>query len=511
MINKYMGMDRKKNAARNVTFGVLLKLYNMFLPFVMRTVMIYTLGVEYLGLNSLFTSVLQVLNLAELGVGSAMIFSMYKPIVEHNRYQISALLKLYRFYYRIIGLIILIIGAALIPFIPMLISGEVPADINTYILYSLNLLSTVLSYWLFAYRSSILMANQRSDIISKITLVTNTIQYSLQITILLVLRSYYLYVIAILIAQILNNIFTAVLSKRLYPEYEPAGNLDKTEIKTINQRVRDVFTSKLGGTILNSADTIVISAFLGLRILAIYQNYYYILSAIMAIFTILFSSITAGVGNSLVVESIEKNYRDFKRVSLLSFILIGICMSELIVLYQPFMNTWVGQELMLSNDFIILFCAYFLFVEYVQLASVYKEAAGIWHQDRFRPLISAIVNLILNLFLIRTNGLYGIVLSTIISAAVVSAPWITHNLFSTIFVGKLHDYIKSLFRYMFSVIISMVISWAVCNYIILYGISEILVKGAITLFISSIVLLLINSQSEELKELKRIALSLVNK
>ena len=154
-----MKIEKTKNASRNIIFGILMKIYQILLPFAIRTIIMYTIGVEYLGLNSLFTSILQVLNLAELGVGSAMIFSMYKPIAEDDSITICALMALYRLYYRIIGGVILVAGLVLTPFIPKLISGSVPPDMNIYILYLLNLLATVLTYWLFAYKNSILQAH----------------------------------------------------------------------------------------------------------------------------------------------------------------------------------------------------------------------------------------------------------------------------------------------------------------------------------------------------------------
>ena len=140
-----MKIDKTRNASRNITFGILLKVYQIFLPFLMRTIMMYTIGVQYLGLNSLFSSILQVLNLAELGVGSAMVFSMYKPIAEDDENTICALLKLYRLYYRFIGIFILIFGILIIPFLPKLISGNIPSDMNLYILYILNLGASVLT------------------------------------------------------------------------------------------------------------------------------------------------------------------------------------------------------------------------------------------------------------------------------------------------------------------------------------------------------------------------------
>ena len=165
-----MKIERTKNAARNIVFGVVLKLYQIFIPFLMRTAMIYFMGVQYLGLNSLFTSILQVLNLAELVVGSAMVFSMYKPIVEDDSKTICALMHLYRTYYNVIGVIIAVVSIVVTPFIPHLIKSDLPPELNVYVLYLLNLAATVLSYWLFAYKNALFQAHQRNDITSKITL-----------------------------------------------------------------------------------------------------------------------------------------------------------------------------------------------------------------------------------------------------------------------------------------------------------------------------------------------------
>ena len=306
-------LDRKKNATRNIIFGIILKAYQIIVPFIMRTVMIYIMGVQYLGLNSLFTSILQVLNLAELGVGSAMIYSMYKPIAEDDNARICALMGLYRSYYRVIGIVIAVIGGILTPFIPRLISGDVPDDINIYVLYLLNLGATVLSYWLFAYKNSILQAHQRTDVVSKVTLATNTIQYVFQILVLCLLKNYYWYVIVMLLTQAITNIATAIIADKLYPEFKPSGKIPVKEVEKINQRIKDLFTAKLGSVVIGSADTIVISTFLGLTSLAIYQNYYFIMNSICGFITVIFTAITAGIGNSLVTESAEKNYNDFRK------------------------------------------------------------------------------------------------------------------------------------------------------------------------------------------------------
>lgn len=220
-----MKINRTKNASRNFIFGIILKIYQLIVPFAMRTAMIYLLGVQYLGLNSLFTSILQVLNLAELGIGSAMVYSMYKPIAEDDTNTICALMQLYKVYYRVIGLVVCVAGLVLFPFVPKLINGDVPTDINVYILYLMNLAATVLSYWLFAYKNSILQAHQRVDITSKVMILTETVKYALQFAVLAIFHNYYYFVIIILLTQIMTNIITAIASNRMYPQFQAKGKL----------------------------------------------------------------------------------------------------------------------------------------------------------------------------------------------------------------------------------------------------------------------------------------------
>lgn len=426
-------MNRTQNATRNIVFGVALKLYQILLPFIMRTAMIYLMGVEYLGLNSLFTSVLQVLNLAELGAGSAMVYSMYKPIAENDKETICALLKLYKKYYFLIGLAIAIIGCLLTPTIPKLISGNIPGNLNIYVLYLLNLAATVMTYWLFAYKNSLLQAYQRSDIASKVTILTTSLQYLVQLLVLWLSHNYYFYIIVMLFTQAMANCMIAFFASHLYPDIVAKGSLSNEMVKSINCRIKDLFTAKLGTTIVNSADTIVISTFLGLTVLAMYQNYYFIMSSVMGILTVVFSSCLAGVGNSMVTESEEKNYNDFRVLTFLINWIVTICMSCFATVYQPFITIWVGKKYIFSEGIVALFCVYFYLVTMQQVNGMYKDAAGVWHQDRYRPLIAAMVNLFLNIVLVHFWGIYAILLSTIISYVFVSMPWMISNVFKYVF------------------------------------------------------------------------------
>ena len=495
-----MRIERTKNATRNIAVGMILKIYQLLVPFVIRTVMIHMLGMEYLGLNSLFTSILQVLNLAELGVGSAMVFSMYKPIAEDDSETINDLMKLYQIYYRIIGAIILVVGVVLTPFIPKLIKSDIPQGLNIYILYFLNLAATVLSYWLFAYKNCLLTAHQRNDVISEVTIASNTAMYLGQILVLVLLKNYYAYLIIALLGQILLNIYTAKASDKMFPEYQPSKGFNKELSKGINQRIRDLFTSKVGEIIVNSADGIVISAFLGLTILASYNSYFYILSAILSFVTLFLQACTAGIGNSLITETIEKNYKDLKKMTLMVVWIAGFCSCCLMCLYQPFMKLWIGEDNILSVGCVVCFVIYFFFRCLNQLFVMYKDAAGMWHEDRFRPLTTALVNLALNLILVQFIGIYGVLLSTVISTLVIGMPWIIHNLFTVIFHRTTRGFIRKLLFYIFISTISVGVSYFVCEQLPFDGILTIIVRLIICCCIPNFIYLISYKKMEEFED-----------
>ena len=495
-----MKINRTKNAVRSIAAGFGLRIYQTVVPFLMRTVMIQCMGVEYLGLNSLFSSILHILNLAELGVGVAMVFSMYKPVAEDDTRKICALMRLYRRYYRWIGVVIGIVGLALTPFIPHLISGEVPAEINVYVLYLLNLGATVVSYWLFAYRNCLLSAYQRRDVTSIITILTSLVQNVLQLFILLWMKDYYLYVIVLLLGTALNNVVTGLVTMRMFPRYRPEGDLADEEKQQINGKIRDLFTAKLGSVVLNYADTIVMSAFLGLTMLAVYQNYYFILSAVLAVIEMMIGSVTAGLGNSFVTESREKNYRDLLKFTFIFLWMTGLCVCCFLALYQPFMEIWMGPELMLPFGLVICFAVYFYVYTLNRLLSIYKDAAGLWHQDRFNPLSCALVNLALNLLLVKPLSLYGVQIATIASLGMIGIPWQMHNLFTLFFAREQFGrFARLLGKFLLLTAAAGACTVLICSRIHLALWPALLVCLAVCLLVSNVMFLLFLRRDEQFR------------
>lgn len=505
-----MIIKRKQNAKKNIIFGVIYKLYQIVIPFFMRTLMIYQMGMEYTGLNNLFTSIFQILNLAELGIGAALTYSMYKPIAEDNEKKICALLKLYKKCFFVIGCVVMFVGLLCVPFLRYLVSGSIPDNLNLTVLYLMYLVNTVLSYWLFSYKKSLLYAYQRNDIISKVMLLTSTIQFVFQAYVLFELKNYYLYILSSIIAQILQNIICAQITNRMYPRIVPQGTLDKDELSDIKKRVQGLITNKIGGTILRSGDSIVISAFLGLSVLAVYQNYYFILTSIISMFSIIFESCVAGVGNSLVMEDERKNYNDFKSVTYIVGWLICISCACFISLYQPFITFWVGKQYLMDFPLVICLVIYFFLYEFDQLVGMYKDAAGIWYSDRYRTIVSAFANLFLNIVLVQYIGLFGVLLSSIISLAVIDLPWLLHNIYKTMFMSQVKkEYIVLLLRFSIYGTLVAGCSYFITSIIHINGMIGIIIKLIIAVAVALMIMFTFEFHRDEFKKCKTIVLSIL--
>lgn len=419
-----MKLERSKNAVRNIRVGMLNKFITILCPFILRTIIIKTLGTDYLGLSSLFKSVLQVLSLSELGIGSAMVFNMYKPIAEGDEDEQAALLIVYKKIYRIIGSIIFLGGLTVLPFLKYMIHGNTPDDVNIYFLYILYILNSSESYFISAYRTTVLSAYQRRDIIQKIGLSVNILLYSVQIVCLLLFKNYYLYVIWLPVFTMIENIVSAKYVEKHYPEL--FGRKEKPQAaisRNLLRQVRDLFGHKLSNVVTNSVDTLIISAFLGLSMVTIYNNYFYLISAFNGVLDIVYQAILAGIGNSLELETQEKNRMDFWTFYYSNSWVVGWASICFLCLYQPMMTLWMGEELLLKYSSVVLLALYFYVWKMRQPIMVYKDASGIWHEDRIRPYIEIIVNLVVNIVLVKIIGINGIIISTIVSMAFVSWPW----------------------------------------------------------------------------------------
>ena len=456
-------MGRTRRAFVNIIWGFIEKMITLICPFIIRTIMIYKLGNEYLGLNGLFTSILQVLSLAELGFGDAIVFSMYKPIIENDNKMLSALLNLYKKVYRIIGMVILCVGLLILPFITKFVKGGYPSEVNIYVLYCIYLFNTVISYFLFAYKESLLKAHQRNDVNSRILSGCNIVMYVLQIIVLLLFSNSYLYIVIMPVTTIVLNCVRSLFVKKMYPQIVCEGHIEKDAVIGLSKRIIGLTLNKLAQVCRNSFDSIIISSFLGLVILARYQNYYYIISALTVMVSIITTAVGAGIGNSIAAETVEKNYSDYKEFLFIYNWIACFCTVCMLCLYQPFIELWVGKSNVLPLSTVILCCIYFYTMKLGDIAAVYRQAAGIWWEDKFRPIVESVVNLAVNIVLVKYIGVDGVLVSTIISIVCINIPWATYVLFKVYFKMSIKEVFFKYIRYFIETTVLCAVVYGICS------------------------------------------------
>lgn len=505
-----MGNSRIENSLTNMVYGFLNRLVSIIFPFIVRTIFIREIGEEYLGLNTLYSSILQVLNLADLGLASAIIASMYKPIAEKDTETICSLVKLYRDIYRMIGIVILVVGLLITPFVDHLIKGTPPEGINIYVLWLLYLANTVVSYLLFAYKVSLLNANQRNDITEKIGASARIITSILQIYVVAVMKSVYLYVLLTVVCSIIYNIWCAYICDKMYPMYVCRGNIDEHIKKEITKNVGALAIQKIGQTVSLSLDSIVISIFLGLTTVTIYGNYSYVISAISAFIALIYAAITASIGNSIASETPEKNYKNLKQMFFLNTWLIGWCCICFMCIFQDFMSIWMGEGLLFEISVVFCLVLRFYFEQLRKIVLTFKDAAGMWWADKWRPLAGCTLNLILNIFFVKSIGVAGVALSTVISYAFIEMPWETHALFKLYFKRSAIEYYKEMFISTITMFVSGIITYFICINLSVNHIAGIIIKLLICVIVPNTIFLLLNLINPYFIESKELIIKIKN-
>ena len=460
-------MNSRLNSARkNIFSAYICKFVGLILPFILRMVTLATIGAEYLGLNGLFQAVFSFLSIADLGMASAITYMMYKPFAEDDTDTICALLNAYRHVYRIVGCVTLGAGLCVIPFLPQLVHGETPEGIRLTTVYLIMLVNSSLGYFFFAYRDSLFNASQRVDVLNYIDLGVRILTTVLQILLLLLFRNYYLYCIVIPTITLVRNLALYYLSRRMYPQYECRGHITAEQKASLKKQVSGLLIGNISGKLTYDLDTIVISTALGLVLLAKYQNYMIITSNVAILAEMLDTSLIPGIGNSLVTESVEKNHRYMNVYQYLYMWLNGWFMACLVCMYQPFIQLWLGKEMMLSDAIVPLFGLYFITRRLNNVCWQFRAAAGLWWEDRYRSVFAGVFNLAMDLLLVRILGAAGALIGTIIYQVVFDSPWGTRILFKNRFPGqKPSAYVGRNYIYLVTASLGCAICWFVCKLI----------------------------------------------
>ncbi len=405
---------RIKNSMKNIYSGLLLQAVTLVMGFVSRTIFIKILGVTYLGVNGLFANIFSLLSLAELGIGQAITFNLYKPIAEGNTEKICGLMNFYKGFYRFVFCFILIVGLLLTPLLHLIISSDevVPNLTLIYIMYVVN---SALSY-LFVYRNTLIIASQKNYILNKIENVISVIGTILQIAVLLLTKNFIIYLAMQITMTIVQNAIMGHKASQLFPYIKKSNiKLDKEAKKDLIRDIKALMLYKVGTLALNSTDNILISIFVGITTTGLYSNYTLITTSVNKCLNTIFNGLTASIGDFNAVEADEKKIEMFKIVNMATYWLYGVCSICIFCVANSFITFWVGEECLLSlrELFVIVLSLYIGGMLFTP--TNYRQTMGLFVYGKYRPIISAAINLVTSIILGKYLGLEGILLGTIIA------------------------------------------------------------------------------------------------
>lgn len=485
---------RKKNSIKNMIGSISSNIVTIIVGLIAQALFIKILGIEYLGLNGLFSNIISMLGIVELGIGNAIIYNMYKPIAEKNVEKIKSLMEFYKKSYHLIAFLVLIIGLILVPFLRFIVDfNSVTVSINVYSVYFLFLIDIICSYFL-SYKRSILYANQKNYLINYVHIGYTIVMNALQLIILFITKNYYLYLVIKIIMRIIENLIITKIANQLYSYLNDQNikPLDKETEKDIFKKIKALFFHKIGGFIVLGTDNIIISKYLGLVTVGLYSNYYMIINAVQTIFSQVIQSTTASIGNLLVTESKEKQYEVFTKMRFLNFWLSCFSSIAVLVIIQSFITIWIGKEYLLSM-YVLIILVINLYQKLMRSTySSFKEAAGIYYEDRFVPLFESIINIIVSILLVKLIGLPGVFIGTIISGLALWCYSYPKFIYKKLFNRSYWDYAKETIGYIVLFLIISLITYSISNLIVIDHIYlQFLCNVSISLIVPNLILLII--------------------
>lgn len=452
-------MGRVKYATKNIAFGWIGNIVTLLLGAVLRQIFIERLGDTLLGVNDYYTTILTVLSLAELGIGTAFNYSLYGPVARNDIEKVKSYMLLYKKAYRMIACVITVIGVALAPFLKYLIKdpgSNTWRDLTIY--YFIFLFNTVSTYFV-AYKYSLVNAQQKNYIQTNIMTATKAVTVLLQIAGLCIFSNFYLYLLTMAAIELIQKIFVSFYLNRLYP-YLKEKNVEKLsgeEVANIGKQTKALIFHKVGDMARLQTDSAIIAAFIDVTTVGVVGTYNYVISSVSNFVNIMFNSVLSGFGNLIATESKEKQYLMFKVYRFLACWVYGFSAIGFYMLLSPLITLWVGAERILPDMVIgCIMIDYYFKGERIVLSN-YKTAAGVFEQDKYLALIQGGVNLVISIVLVQKIGLIGIYIGTIISGLIanITKPFI---IYQVCFGRNAMVYFRDSFKYIGVNIIALVIA-----------------------------------------------------
>ena len=423
--------SRTENSIINSAMSIVTQVLTVVLNFAVKTVFIKMLNDEYLGVNGLFTNIITMLSLADLGIGIAIPYSLYKPLAKKDEHKINVLMNFYKKVYTIIGIAVLLIGLSLTPFLGLIIK-DIPKNVpHLSLIYILFVIHSASSYF-FVYKKFLIDSDQKGYITSRIIFTFSTLLSIIQIILLVTTKNYILFLLSSIILVIIQNIYISSKANKLYPfiKNKTDEKLEKEDMEGIKKNVSSLFIYKVGTVIMNGTDNIIISKFIGLIIVGFYSNYVLIINSITTVLNQIFNAITSSIGNLVVTTNKKRSKEVYDNLNFANFwlyALFGVC---IIVLINPFINIWIGKKYVMGFSIVFLLVLNFYVLGMQSVTNSFRNAYGLFWIAKYRPIIMVIINIVISVVLVQFIGIEGVLIGTLISRLLTTAwldPYIVHK------------------------------------------------------------------------------------
>lgn len=505
-------MKRTNSSIKNLIVAFGGQFAGIIISFIARLVFIRILTKEYLGLNGLFSNILSILSLVELGIGPAMTYSLYKPLAEKNIEKLKSLMRLYKKMYIIIGSVILVLGILLTPFLKYFIDEMPNTKENISYIYILFVVNTAISYF-YTYKRSLIISDQKRYLATLYRYGFYLLLNITQIIILIITKNYILFLVAQIIFTFLENFFLSIKADKLYPflKQKNIKKLEKKETDSIKKNVTAMVAHKVGGVIVNSTDNLFISKFVGIAAVGMYSNYYLITNALTTVIAQVFSSIVASVGNLCVTADKKKQNDIFSKVFFINFWIYGFASICLYVLFNSFIKIWVGSDYLFTMTTVSIIVINFYLTGMRKTVLTFRDAMGLYWYDRFKPALEVILNIVASIILAKFMGVTGIFIGTAIST-IFSCFWLEpYILYKYGLKENVRYYFVEYAKYLVLTIIAGIATYIVVNLIKGDNLSCFIIKAIICTIIPNLIFVLFTFKTKEFKYYKDLVKNIFNK
>ena len=468
-------MSRRENSLKNMATGLLGQTVTLALQFVYRTIFIQILGLTYLSVNGLFANILTIFSFAELGVGQAIVFSLYKPIAQQDTEKIRGLMELYKKTYRGIGIAIIALGMMFYPFLPVLLRGSADGIEHLSLIYGLFVLESGVSYF-FSYRQSYLSACQKQYLLNLFGCAFSLLREVLRIFLLVTTRQYIPVLLFSCGWTIFQNAWYAWKIGRIFPYIKDTrgAELKAEEKRTVFQNIRALIIYKVGTLALNSTDNIIITAVVGLTCVGLYSNYATLVSSVSVFITVLFSSLTASIGDLNAGDDVSKKKQMFHVVNMATFWIYSIASVCFLVALTPTVRLWLGEAYLLDFPTVLVISLNIYIAGMLYAPFNYRQTMGLFVYGKWRPVISAVINIVVSILLGSWLGLKGVLAGTAIARLTTNAWFDPYIVYKKGFGARPWEYFLHYVLYFLLFAASVVIGLGISQITLLGGLADIL-------------------------------------